>query len=141
MTKFNLTRVDNIPNDYSIKQGEYYSFVIYYPEIDLREWILAAQIRRTYQDSNILESFNFEATTYGTREGKEGNWSTIKIYLNASQTSRLPVTKSRGSRTEVVKEGSNVWVYDVEAKSPTNEEKVIKIIEKSWIEVVGEVTR
>lgn len=139
--KFHLTSIDYAPKDYSIKQGELYSFIIHYPELDLTNWALRAQIRKAYSDSNVLQSFNFRPVIYGTRENSEGNWSTITIYLNASQTSALPVTKNRTSKLDLVKEGINVLVYDVEATSLVDGENVIKIISKSYIEVIGEVTR
>jgi hypothetical protein len=140
MNQFHLTKIDN-SEDYSIKQGAYYSFTIHYPELDLSTWGFGAQIRLSFLSEEILTSFNFLPVVYGLRDGKEGNWSSITVYLNASQTRLLPVTKNRVKASEPIKEGTNVIVYDVEATDPLDADHVIKLIEKSYIEVIGEITR
>lgn len=141
MNNFHLTYWDNLPNNYSIIQGALYSFTIFYPTTDISTYTFSGHIRKTFDDSNILARFNF-SVVFGTVENKIGNYTIITCYLNASQTDLIPVPpKNRNSSSDAIKEGVNVWVYDIEAADPTNTENVLKIISKSWVEVVGGVTR
>lgn len=141
MQKFHLTSWENTPNDYSILQGAYYGFTIYYPELDLSNYGFSGQIRATADSQEILASFNFSPVVYGQISGETGDFSKIPVFLNASQTIAIPPTKLRNSRSDTIKEGSNVYVYDIEAVNPLNSEHIIKLIAKSWVEVVAEVTR
>jgi hypothetical protein len=136
--QFHLTLTDNAPNDYSIMQGAYYSFQIHYPEIDMTSWLFSGHIRLKTNSPVIITQFNFLPTVYGTRVGKTGNWSTIAPYLTSTQTSLLPILQSRESDC---REGLNVLVYDIEGYDPLFQNNVIKLISRSWIEVVPEVTR
>jgi hypothetical protein len=140
--QFHLTHWENVPYNYSIVQGALFSFTIIYPDLDLSNWSFSGQIRKTFDDATVLADFNFTIPIYGPVEGKLGNYSTITPYLNASQTSLIPVPpKTRSNASDSIKEGSNVWVYDIEAIDPNNSENVLKIISKSYVEVIGEVTR
>jgi hypothetical protein len=142
--KYHLTYTDNKPNDYSIVQGEYFSFTIYYPDFDFSTWFLQSHIRKTYDDPQILAAFSFQPTVYQLHTNTAGVsklYSIIIPYLGASQTVLLPVTRSRKSELESAREGGNVWVYDLEAHHPTDSDNVIKIISKSYVEVIPEVTR
>lgn len=136
-----LTATDNSPYDFSIKQGAFFNFYLHFQSLDLTDWGLQGHIRKRHNDIEILAAFNFEPTIYGTRDNKEGFWSTIAPYLTASQTERLPVLRNRTSINEVVKPGINTLVYDIEATDPTNPENIIKLVQYSYIEVIPGVTR
>lgn len=139
---FNLTGTDNAPNNYSIIQGSRFSFIVHYPTLDFTTWTFAGHIRQTYDSTTILAAFNFGPVTFGTREGKTGNWSSFEVYLDATDTAALPIPSSiRQFRTDSAIEGTNVWVYDIEAYDPADSENIIKVISKSYVEVIPEVTR
>ena len=145
---FHLTALDTYDRygkllNLSIYQGVKKSFVIYYPDKDLTGYTLTGHIRKNYADNTntILTSFNFLNVTYGNINANEGFFSLVTPYLNPSQTQSLPVTKNRTNSSDRILVGSNVYVYDIEAKNPNNAEDIVKLIYPSYIEVRPEVTR
>jgi len=135
-TTFHFTKTDN-QQDYSIRQGATFSFAIKYKELDISDWEFRGQIRRKYADNdeNVLADFDFSVPVFDI----ENNWTFVVANLSATTTETLPIhPKRRATKRDAVIVGINVWVYDIEAESPTGE--VVRITE-GFVEVNQEVTR
>lgn len=134
---FHLTEKENLPNNYSIKQGETLDWLHFYYSDDVSTWIPKGQIRKDYlyKQGELLTEFNFETLVYGefTLNNITNYRTKITPYLTDEQTSLLPIPNKRKGQTII---GDNVWVYSIELESPQG--KVIRLVE-GYVEILPEV--
>ena len=144
MITLHLTKTDNLPEDYSLKQGITFDWLtITVPGEDLSDCTPLGQIRKNYAefDSNVLVSFSFDALTYEifTLENNTTEYRTvIKPTLTDEETAILPSTKNRKNKSELAIAGKNVWVYDIKLLKPSGE--TIALTE-GYVEVRPDVSR
>lgn len=144
---FHLTNTDNAPNRYAIEQGATFDWLTLVLAGNFTNYIPRGQIRDRYVDQGgiIKASFSFLPLVMGNAPlpgGETISGTLLQPRLLQAETTVLDwfATKmnKRASSKEPAIVGKNVWVYDIELQSPSNE--IIRVVE-GYIEVVPEVTR
>lgn len=128
----------NLTGKNIIYQGATYYFepLIFIGE-DYSQWLIRGQLRRNYDDPDILASILFIAE-YGTLTIEDRVYENTTVFyprLPSTVTETLPPTTIG---TPVI--GKNAWVYDVELENPEDEDEVYKLI-KGIVQVSPEVTK
>ena len=135
----------HLVDDLAIQQGATFALGMSIVGDDYLLWIPKAQIRKNYADveEEVLAEFIFSDFTF------DGTYTNFTMRLLASQTATLPRTKPyKAKKTPVnlpYKEpaprviGTAAFLYDFEITSP-DENVTIKLIQPSYVEVLGEIT-
>jgi len=125
---------------YAIIQGSTLNWLTFYYPADVSAWTASGQIRRNYADSDslVLAAFSFDSLTYGTFtvNGASSQYTQIRPILTNVQTQGLPITTWKLG--DEYKAGKNIWVYDLEIRSPGD--TVVKV-SRGVVQVLPEVTR
>jgi hypothetical protein len=138
---FHLTRFDNQGNIPSpILQGANFQVIFNYFG-DVSNYIPKGQIRTDYafNDGELLAEFGFEPLTYQliTTNNTEEMATIIVAKLSEADTLAIPIPTLRNSIQDKLFIGTNVYVYDIELRSPSGE--VIRLVQ-GFVEVLPEVT-
>lgn len=143
---FHLTNTDHTDACYAVVQNETYNVLtIFYPNEDLTAGTLSGRISDNYkdEDQSFTVDFQFEPMVFGmfTINGKPGNYTQIKPFLDCTQTLALPVPpRTRNTSSDRVIIGganANVWVYDI---FHTDVVGVCRKLARGYVEVVPAVT-
>lgn len=101
-------------NDLLIEQGATFERTLTIKDsegvaIDITGWTFRGQIRKTYSDTTVIESFNFTIKDQITDKGK------VLMYLTDSETEAIPVLPATGLSFTPTR-----YVYSVEAENDDN---------------------
>lgn len=145
--ELHLTNIDNEKHRYSVEQGALYDKIIILHERDLTGWNFQGSIRTHYASLNgtVVTSFTFLPVVYEdvTICDVVKRRSVIKPRLSIASTQTMAQfwvnrgMRQRRTRGEAPIIGSNVWVYDIDARLGTEES--IRIMQ-GYIDVDLEVT-
>lgn len=127
-----LTGVELNLGDKSIKQGTQYTLTLLY-EGDYRNWTPVGEIKNDYygKGGNLISSFSF---VLPLRYDEETEKTTVICNIKASDTLRMPPTVYQGQQG-VTLSTKTAYVYEIRLKHPTDIDRVIGLIEPSFVQV------